>query len=179
MVELTGIAALLVVAALLLAGVWRQCVPLSSRADIFDALGILPQWKFFAQAAVGQRDDNFDDLHLLARLAGDGGAVGPWQRVFAHAERRWTQALWNPHMRSHGMIGGSIASLVELEDKAGRDQFHSSLHYLTLLRHCLDKVPPGPVDAVQFAIIATRGRGAGKRRERPLFVRYVSAWHRS
>ena len=61
------------------------------------------------------------------------------------------------------------------EDAPGQRARPTALTYLTVLRHCLDRLPPDDGEAIQFAIVQTRGRsdtGA-----RPITLRFLSAWH--
>lgn len=164
--------ALLVVAVLLVLGVWRQLVLLGPRGQLFDSLGIVPQWKFFALSAVAAGDDIWDDHHLLIRRIDPGGVVSPWEDIFWNPERTWIEALWNPQRRQRAEIQHQLA-LAAVSSVAGTDQrFQSSLTYLTVLRFCIDRVRPTSEQALQFAVVASRGRGA-----RLLAVRFVSAWH--
>ncbi len=161
----------MLVAAALLLGCWRQWVPLAGRGILADQFGILPQWRFFAQARVA-RADCFDDHHLLARTSDPDGDPGPWMPVFAHEERRWSEALWNPQLRPRGMMGEALGDLAAAGEIAGDERFLRSRIYLMLLRHCLTAVPLPQDGCLQFAVVATRGRG-----DRDVFVRFLSAWH--
>ena len=95
---------LTVVIAVLCLSVWRQFNFLGPRGKIADSLGIIPQWKFFALSSIESRDDSFDDLHLLARLANDTSDVGAWQSLLLNDERKWFHILWNPYLRAQSEI---------------------------------------------------------------------------
>jgi hypothetical protein len=151
---------LALIVGLFAAGVVRQFGQLSQRALLLDSLGILPQWKFFGQSRVAREEGEFDDYHLLARQ-GTGG----WQEVLCFKERTLLSALWNP---------GDLAKLTLAEPvvELGRhgQQAMTSLPYLIVLRHCLDRQGEG--EAVQFAVVTTRGRG-----EQEPQLAFLSAWH--
>lgn len=170
--EIIAWAVLLVVIAMLLMAVWRQFHIIGRRGQIADSLGLLPQWKFFALARVETREDNFDDYHLLARLADDNGDAGPWQSVFWSDDRQYFHSLWNPGLHAQAGIQIPMMNVVNSGDLAIAAAYQTSLSYLTLLRHCLDRVTPRDGGALQFAIVTSRARD-----ERPVRARYLSAWH--
>lgn len=172
MVEIFARLALLLVIAMLIFAVWRQFNLLGSRGQIADRFAILPQWKFFAQSIIAVREDNFDDRHLLVRLADDKREEGLWQSVFWNDERKWVHILWNPYLRARGEIETCMIDIVNSGDAAQAEGYQTSLSYLTILRHCLDQVPLSDGNSIRFAIVTTRGRGV-----RPVAVRYLSAWH--
>lgn len=151
---------LALVVLLLAAGALRQFGRLTQRGLLLDTFAILPQWKFFGQSQIDARENLFDDYHLLARQD-----RGPWCEVLCWGERSLLGTLWNP---------GDLARLTLAEQviELGRhgQQATTSLAYLTVLRHCLDRLGEGA--PVQFAIVATRGRdGAAPE------LAYLSAWH--
>ena len=163
---------LLLIIVLLFLSVWRQFNLLGRRGQILDSLSIIPQWKFFARSTIETREGIFDDFHLLARLADANGKARPWQSLFWNDERKWFHILWNPYLRAKGEIQVRMTSVVNSGEAAHSETYQTSLSYLTLLRYCLDKVSPSEGSAIQFAIVTTRGR-----HERPITVRFVSAWH--
>ena len=168
-----GVAVTAAVAALLVATVFRQPGRAGPRGRLLGALAVVPQWKFFGDSRLGVRDDALDDLHLVARDWMGGDLVGPWQPVLSPAERRWTQAVWNPSRRPDSMLLSYADDLAGSPDAAWREGVASSLPYLVLLRQSLDAAPRSPqAKARQFAIVRTRGRG-----ERTLSVAFVSGWH--
>jgi hypothetical protein len=133
-----------------------------------DNLAIVPQWKFFGQARIATDQAVFDDVHLLVRSHADGR----WQQIGCCPVRAWHHAFWNPHLPSDSAVLVATTSLAEAAI-AGNQLRPSSLAYLTVLRFCLDRVEARPDDAVQFAIVTTRGRT-----DRQMFLRFLSAWHR-
>lgn len=156
MAELT----LALVAALLALSVARQFAVSGPRWLLLDRLALVPQWKFFGQVAIGQDKAWCDDLHLLARRG-----EGAWQALVWCPERRWGEALWNPHARSRDALALRLALLATASDVPP-----TALAYLTVLKHCLDTLPGEA--PLQFAIAATRGRG-----ERGLALRFLSHRH--
>ncbi len=160
------------VAVLLTASTLQQFRQLGPRGQWLDTLALLPQWKFFAQAAVAQDPAWSDDWHLLARIAetGSAGQAGAWQPVLWPEDRRWWQAIWNPHERSRAHLLAyaerlSQADAAELVDPTG-------LAYLTVLRACFRAVALSDGHMLQFAVVATRGREA-----RAVRLRFLSLWH--
>jgi hypothetical protein len=172
MAELLSRLVLATVTLMLLLGVWRQWVRLGRRGLLLDHLAVLPQWRFFGQSEIAWRKDSFDDYHLLARLGTVGGAAGPWQELLWNAERRWLDAVWNGQPRSMMVIQEHAERLCRTPDNGAAPYIQTSLAYLVVLRHCLDACPPKQGTAMQFALVATRGRG-----ERLLEARFISAWH--
>ena len=170
--EIAGWTVLAAVIFMLLLSVWRQLSFLGPYGQIADSLGILPQWKFFALSTIETRDDSFDDFHLLARLINDTGETGTWQSLFWNDERSWFHILWNPYLRAQGEIQLRMLKIVRCDDAAQAEGYQTSLPYLTALRYCLDSLSLREGQAIQFAIVTTRGH-----HERPATVRYLSAWH--
>lgn len=157
---------------LLAASVLQQFRTVGPKGHLLDALALVPQWKFFAQDAVGLDPDWSDDWHVLARVAaiGDATRPTPWQPVIAPAVRSGWHFIWNP-------VGRSQAQLLAYAEMLGRAHPAEPINpvglaYLTLLRACFDVVSPDRDQALQFAVVATRGR-----HERPVFLRYLSLWH--
>lgn len=153
-------AALVLVAVLLGAGVVRQFGRLGPRGVLLDALAVLPQWKFFAQQAVGSDEAVFDDHHLLVR-----GAQGGWQPLLWHEERRWHEAAWNPQQYSRAVLLAAMANLAGPGAAADNSQAA-----LILMRHALEE----RFEPLQLAIARTRGRGARV----PQLV-WLSPWFRA
>lgn len=145
---------------LLAAGVVRQFGRLSQRGLLLDTLGILPQWKFFGQSRVAAPEGVFDDFHLLARRDAEA-----WCEVLCWGERSLLSALWNPSDLARLTVAEPVVEL-------GRhgQQATTSLPYLIVLRHCLDRLGEG--SPVQFAVVSTRGRGQDAPR-----LAFLSAWH--
>ncbi len=152
--------ALALVAALLALGLVRQFAVSGPRWLLLDRLALVPQWKFFGQVGIGQDEGWCDDLHLLARRG-----EGEWQELVWCAERRWIEALWNPHARSRDALAARLALLATASDVPP-----TALAYLTVLKHCLGALPGEA--PLQFAIAATRGRG-----DRPLALKFLSGRH--
>lgn len=160
------------VAILLLASLVQQFRTLGPRARWLDALALVPQWKFFGQDAVGLDPAWSDDWHVLARIAAAGGKdrPGPWQKVLGPIERSFWHFAWNPHRHSQAHL---LAYAEQLAWARSADAVEpTGLAYLTLLRACFATVPLGEGESLQFAVVATRGRG-----ERPLALHYLSPWH--
>ena len=151
---------LALVVLLLAIGAVRQFGRLSQRGLLLDTLGLVPQWKFFGQSQVDARPGVFDDYHLLARQG-----QGDWREVLCWGERRLIGTLWNPGDLARLTLAEQV---VELGRHGG--QAITSRSYLMVLRHCLNQLGEGR--AVQFAIVATRGR-TGATPE----LAYLSAWH--
>jgi hypothetical protein len=172
MADFTACAAFFLVITMLALSIWRQFEVLESRGQVLDSIAILPQWKFFAQNAIASSDEMFDDFHLLIRLVDSCGNAGPWQEIFWTDEREWHEMFWSPDLRPNGEIIRRMWQVSSNRFNARELQFQTSLAYLTLLRHCLDCAKLAPDQAIQFSIVATAGRG-----DRPLAVRFVSAWH--
>ncbi len=157
---------------MLATSVWRQVTPLGSKGIILDSLGLLPQWKFFAQSALNMGDDLIVDYHLMIRSQNREGIRQPWHEAYWEAERTWLQAFWNPELRSRGEIQGHMR-LAAMNRHIGHDShYQTSVTYLTLLRFCLDCDLTAKGAAIQFAIVTTSGREA-----RSLSAKHVSAWH--
>jgi hypothetical protein len=175
MLDLTATLLPWLVAALLAVGLTRQFA-VSGRTGLrLDRLAIVPQWKFYGQSRIASDPSTFDDLHLLARRSANPAGPGEWQALLWAAERRWIDALWNPRGRSRAAIAESALLLALGEDTPGQHARPTALSYLTVLRHCLDRLPPGEGEAIQFAIVQTRGRSANG--PRPTKLRLLSAWH--
>ena len=172
MVEIAAWAALLLVIVMLLLSVWRQCTLLGPRGQIADSLGILPQWKFFALSSIETRDDSFDDYHLLARIVARNGEVQTWHSLLWNAERKWFHILWNPYLRSHCEIQIQMMKIARCGDAAQAEAYQTSLPYLIVLRYSLDSLSLREDQAIQFAIVSTRGNAA-----RPVSTKFLSAWH--
>lgn len=143
---------------------------LGVRGQRFDSLALLPQWKFFGQAAIAKRGDTFKDYHLIARFG--SGRDDIWQEFGFSDERRWLEAVWNPHSRSTRALYENIDKLCLSVDKKADPNFQTSLAYLTVLRHCLDTIPQNAAKPLQFAVVSTLGRG-----RRAIAIRFLSAWH--
>lgn|GEM_PF-2883799 len=172
MADITAWLVLGTVLLLLALSAWQQARarPLHRRLD---ALGLVPQWKFFGQADVGPEQGALDDWHVVARLASvePGTSPGPWQPVLWPPARPLLAALWNPAARRHGHLLDMAHLLTRAEPQHAAQP--TALIYLAVLRACFAVLsPPEPV-ALQFAIAVTRGRG-----ERLLAIGFVSAWHR-
>lgn len=175
MLDLTATLFPWLVAALLAVGLTRQFAVSGRTGLLLDRLTVVPQWKFYGQSRIATDPSTFDDLHLLARRSTEPADPGQWQPLLWPAERRWLDALWNPHGRSRAAIAESALSLALGEDTAGQRARPTALTYLTVLRHCLDHLPPRDGEAIQFAIVQTRGRSAND--PRPTMLRFLSAWH--
>lgn len=157
---------------LLTASVLQQFRTVGPRGRLFDALALVPQWKFFGQDAVGFDPAWSDDWHVLARVAaiGDETRPTPWQPIIAPTVRTGWHFIWNPYGRSQ-------AQLLAYAEQLGRADpaepiNPAGLAYLALLRACFDVISPANDQALQFVVVATRGR-----HERPIFLRYLSLWH--
>ncbi len=168
MIDTLSLVVLAVVVLLLAFGLCFQFFVSNPRWAWLDNLALVPQWKFFGQARIASDPTVFDDVHLLVRSDGEGR----WREVDCFPERAWHHAFWNPHLRSESAVLVATAELAEA-GIAGKHVQPSSLAYLTVLRYCLDLSEPGASDALQFAIVTTRGR-----EERQMFLRFLSEWHR-
>ena len=163
------------VALLLVLGLTRQFTVSGRTGLLLDRLSILPQWKFYGQSRIASDPSTFDDLHLLARRSSSPADPGAWQPLLWPDERRWIDALWKPHGRSRAAILEPALLLALGEDTAGQRARPTALTYLTVLRHCLDRLSPDEGEAIQFAIVQTRGRSNSG--PRPTTLRFLSAWH--
>ncbi len=156
----------------LLAGIGRQFTFLGPRGQILDRVGLLPQWKFFALSAFSDGKASFDDHHLLVRQMSKDGSREAWQEIFWNDDRHWVEMFWNPDLRSKGEIQKCLVMLQTERPPHSNSVDPTSLNYLTALRYCLDKLALEPGNAVQFAVVTTRGR-----QQRSVAIRFVSAWH--
>ncbi len=158
---------MIAVALLLGVTLLRQFAVAGPGWDRLDRLAIVPQWKFFGQGGIATDPNWFDDYHLLARSAATA-EPGGWQELLWSDDCASGEWLWNPGRRWHEAL---IIELARLAMGGTRPQ-PTALAYLTVLRLCLDRFPLAEGDALQFAIVATRGRG-----ERQITLRFVSEWH--
>jgi hypothetical protein len=160
------------VSMLLLASLLQQFRQVGPRGRWIDALTLVPQWKFFGQDAVGLDPAWSDDWQVLARIAplGEATMPEPWLPVLSPATRTGWHFAWNPHSRSRALL----LAYAERLGQAGVDEppDPTGLAYLSLLRACFEAAPLGEHFALQFAIVATRGR-----QERPVDLRFLSLWH--
>lgn len=172
MAELLAKLVLAGVTILLFASLVQQFRQVGPRGRWIDALAVVPQWKFFGQDAVGLDPAWLDDWHVLARIAplGEGVIPEPWRPVLSPTERTAWQFIWNPHNRSRAQL----LAFAERIGQAGAGEMPdpTGLAYLSLLRACFEAVPIRGGHALQFAIVATRGRV-----ERPIDLRFLSLWH--
>lgn len=160
---------------LLAVGLARQFAVSGRTGLLLDRLAIVPQWKFYGQSRIAIDPSTFDDLHLLARRSTSPADPGEWQPLHWPDERRWADALWNPQGRSRAAIAEPALLLALGEDTPDQPARPTALTYLTVLRHCLDRLPPDEGEAIQFAIVQTRGRSDSG--PRPTTLRFLSAWH--
>ena len=160
------------VAVLLAASLIQQFRVLGPRGALLDGLALVPQWKFFGQSRIGTDPACMDDLHLIARVSRDTQDLGPWLNLLWWEDRPLINAVWNPASRSRDAIGVAMVRLVVAESADQCPASPTALIYLTVLRHCLDLVPLAPGDALQFALVTTRGRAA-----RPATLGFLSGWH--
>lgn len=163
------------VALLLFLGLTRQFAVSGRTGLLLDRLTIAPQWKFYGQSRIASDPSAFDDLHLLARRSTDPANAGEWQPLLWPDERRWIDALWSPHGRSRAATLEPALLLALGENTPGQRARPTALTYLTVLRHCLNHLPPSEGEAIQFAIVQTRGRSDSH--PRPTKLRFLSAWH--
>lgn len=172
MAELLAKLALAGVTILLFASLVQQFRRVGPRGRWLDALAVVPQWKFFGQDAVGLDPAWADDWHVIARIAplGEAAMPEPWWPVLSPATRTGWHFAWNPHIRSRAQLLAYAERLGQASMGAPPD--HTGLAYLSLLRACFESVPIREGHALQFAIIATRGR-----HERPIDLRFLSLWH--
>jgi len=170
--EILARLALAGVAILLLASLVQQFRRAGPSRRWIDALAVVPQWKFFGQDAVSLNPAWSDDWNVVARIAPLGEAAVPeaWQSVLSPAERTGWHFAWNPRNRSRAQL----LAYAERLGMSGLDEppEPTGLAYLSLLRVCFEAVPIGEGFALQFAVVATRGRG-----ERPVDLRFLSLWH--
>lgn len=172
MADLAGQFAILAIAGLLALGLTRQFAVSGPRWLLLDRIALVPQWKFFGQVTIAAGDEAFADHHLLIRIASPHGEPGAWREVLWHGERRAIEALWNPAARGRNGIFLRLAMLEASAARGSEPIPPTALTYLTLLRHCFERHPPGPGEALQFAVATTCGRSA-----RNLELRFLSQWH--
>ena len=175
MLEATAFLLPWLVALLLVLGLTRQFAISGRTGLLLDRLTIVPQWKFYGQSRIASDPSAFDDLHLLARRSASRDDPGEWQPLLWPDERRWLDALWSPHGRSRAAVAEPALLLALGEDAPGQRARPTALTYLTILRYCLDCLPASDGEAVQFAIVQTRGRSDSS--ARPTMLRFLSAWH--
>ncbi len=164
---------LALVGVLLAVGLVRQFAVSNPFWVRLDRFGIVPQWKFFAQARMDRDLSVLDDMHLLVRLDDGGENPGLWRELPMLGNRPIRSAVWNPHGRSRLMLGECMQSLALFESTQQNLVQSTALVYLTLLRHCLEHAPADLDQAIQFAVVLSRGRAG-----RSLDLRFLSAWHR-
>ena len=171
---MVGVMALLAVIAGLAATAWAQVRPLRRGRALFDALAIVPEWRFYAQASIRGAADLARDIHLVVRDRDAGGATGGWRDVLWHGERRWRDSVWNPELRTDDAILSIAEDLAQAWTPAGAPHVQQSIPYLVLLRRAIEADPAtaAGIDR-QFAIIHALGRG-----QRVVRTAFVSAWHR-
>jgi hypothetical protein len=158
---------------LLLASLVQQFRQIGPRERWLDALSLVPQWKFFGQDALDLGPAWSDDWHVLARQAPleEAATPEPWQPVLSTPERAGWHFVWNPHCRSRAQLLACAERLGQAGP--GQPPDPTSLAYLSLLRACFAAVPPGDDGhALQFAVVATRGR-----HDRHVDLRFLSKWH--
>lgn len=172
MIEPLSWLALACVIGLLAIGLSRQFVVVDQRGALLDRLGIVPQWKFFGQSRIAADPAWFDDACLLARISPDPATSGAWGNVLWWEDRPLSHAGWNPALRSRDAVGEAMMLLVQTEPADETRARPTALAYLTVLRSCIEHLPPGDGEALQFAIALTRGRG-----DRPVALCFLSAWH--
>lgn len=161
------------VAALLLAGVIRQALPVGRVGYLLDALGLVPQWRFFAQSDIAGNAWRFADPHLLLRVASEDGTMSAWQPVYWQDDRRAVATLWNPHRRRSEQLLEFLNVLCTADRDTDPAKRTGTIPYLALLRLCLEKRPLANGESLQFAVATTLGRD--RRDPEP---RFVSDWHR-
>lgn len=137
-----------------------------------DQLGIVPQWKFFAQTALDKDLSGLADFHFLIRVDDGSGSAGAWQQVLWRGDRTLMSALWNPHDRSNTAIEECMHVLALPASAPHHIVPPTALAYLTLLRYSLDSVPLAGDHSLQFAIVLSHGRTG-----RSLDLRFLSDWH--
>lgn len=180
MVEALGPLALAAVLVMLALSV-RQQFHRVERLEIWlERLGIVPQWKFFGQDAVGWVDDDSDDWHVVARCAPiadtdadtdtDDDAATPWRPVIWIEDRRWYHGLWNPHFRSNVrlLILAERLAMAPAERRPPPD----ALATLAIARACMARLAPRADQALQFAVVLTIGRS-----DRRLARCFLSDWY--
>jgi hypothetical protein len=173
-IDLVSWAVLGLVSLLLVWTLTRQFTVLGRRGQMLDALGIVPQWKFFAQRRIDGNPAAFVDLHVLVRTATGVGAPGPWQVLLHWHDRPLRHALWNPRRAGRSLIGECATQLAEATAGPASAMPPTALSYLTVLRFCLDRTALDHAAVLQFVVVATLGRG-----NRDPQLRFVSAWHSS
>lgn len=172
MIDLVSWAVLGLVSVLLVWTLSRQFAVLGRRGQALDALGIVPQWKFFAQQRIDGDPVVFVDLHLLVRTATGAAAPGPWQVLLHWHDRPLRHALWNPRQAGRSMIGEYATQLAKSTTGSTGALPPTALAYLTVLRFCLDRTALDHPAVLQFAVAVTLGRG-----NRDPQLRFVSGWH--
>lgn len=164
--------ALALVLALLAVGLLRQFAVANAFWLKLDQLGIVPQWKFFAQAALDSDLSGLADFHFLVRVDDGSGGPGAWQQMPWRGDRTLLSALWNPHDRSHAAIEECIHVLALPASALDHIVPPTALAYLTLLRYSLDSVSLAADQSLQFAVVLSHGRAG-----RSLDLRFLSDWH--
>lgn len=158
--------------ALLAVGLARQFAVANAFWLRLDQLGIVPQWKFFAQKALDDDLSGLADFHFLARVNDGSGKLGAWQQMLWRGDRTLLSALWNPHDRSHTAIEECMHALALPASAPDHIVPPTALAYLTLLRYSLDSVSLAADQSLQFAIVLSHGRAA-----RSPDLRFLSDWH--
>lgn len=161
------------VAGLLLAGVVRQAVPVGRLGTLLDALGLVPQWRFFAQSDIAGNASRFADPHLLVRVASEGGTISAWQPVFWQDDRKLVASLWNPHRRRSEQVLEFLNVLCAADRGTDPAKRADTIPYLAVLRLCLEARPLANGESLQFAVATTLGRDL-----RDPEPRFLSGWHR-
>lgn len=156
----------------LLATAVAQVRPLRRYRFALDALALVPEWRFYAQASLAGAADLARDTHIVVRDRLADGHVGGWTPVLWPAERRLGHALWNPRLRVDAL---TLSIAEDLAHKLAGAEVQQSVGYLVVLRRALAAPPAtagGAAVARQFAIVHVSGRG-----ERALSLDFVSGWH--
>ncbi|HCF25107.1 MULTISPECIES: hypothetical protein [unclassified Novosphingobium] len=172
MLDLLAQTVLALVCLLLVWTLFRQFVVSSPAGMVLDQLAIAPQWKFFAQTRIDGHAEFFDDIHLLVRTSPEAGKPNDWVELLHYGERPLWHGIWNPRRYSRSLIVQHVMTLALAEDDPEQSARPSALCYLTVLRFALDRMMPGPGEALQFSVATTGGR-IGREPK----VRFLSAWH--
>ena len=126
-------------------------VPAFARLRRLDALGVLPEWSFFAP------HPGTHDYHLLYRDELGDGSRTDWREVDLAGRRAWWNAAWNPGRRQRKALF-DITGALALEIREGDpESIHLSVAYLSLLQHVSALPHSLGAARTQFLLMVTDG----------------------
>jgi hypothetical protein len=117
----------------------------------WDALGLLPQYHFFAPSPVRH------DYHLLVRTYDQAGIAGAWFEAMGPPPRRPWNIVWNPDRRAYK----SLCDLMQVVSHGSSNSPRAtqlSLPYLAILNYACAVVRRDHVTThVQFLLAVSHG----------------------